>query len=457
MRYGAVMPPPTAAPAEPAPAAVRLPPPVTPPGDVGSVRDESRNLLALAAYTVAMRVGVIFKTQSVVMPAFLAAIAGPAWVQGFLPMLNRWGQSVPPLFCADTLRDLPLKTRWVWRTTLGMSAAFAVLAAVLAGVEAWGGRAGMTFRGPWAVGVFLTLYGLFFVATGLNDLGFSTLQAKLVRPHRRGELVAAGGIAGSLVAVAAAVTWLRDWHATGPGDFVAAFAAAAAAMAAAGLVLLAVREPGDAPGTGRGRPRASVAEAWAVLREDAGFRRIAAVAVLFVTAQLIFPHYVPLAARRFGAGTLPLTEYVVAQNLGAGSFSVILGRLADRFGNRLTVRLSLAAAAAVPVAALLAVRTHTPHAFTAVFFLLGMTPVAFRMLTNYTLELTDPARHPRYVSTLKLCLAAPFLFAVPVGGVLGLAGATPVFLAVATLVACGCGLTWFIGEPRTGGGTAARG
>ena len=315
----------------------------------------------LAAYTVAMRVGVIFKTQSVVMPAFLAAIAGPGWVQGFLPMLNRWGQSVPPLFAADALRDRPLKRRWVWATTLGMSAAFAALAAVLA-------VRGDAFRGPGAVAAFLTLYGAFFVATGLNDLGFSTLQAKLIRPSRRGELVAAGGIVGSLVAVTAAVTYLRDWRATGPGDFVAAFAAAAGAMALAGLIVLAVREPADRPGPGRRRFRASVGEARAVLRDDGRFRRIAAVAVLFVTAQLLFPHYVPLAAGRFGGGALPLTEYVIAQNLGAGLFSVLLGRLADRFGNRLTVRLSLGAAAAVPVAALLAApRGHAARLHSGVF------------------------------------------------------------------------------------------
>ena len=404
---------------------------------------------------MALRVSWIFKTESVFMPALLDTLTAPlvgngggggaGWVQGFLPMLNRAGQSLPPLLYANSLRDRPLKKRSVWATTLGMALPFAALAAAL---HAWGDR----FAGAGAVAAFLALYGLFFTATGLNQLGFSTLQAKLIPPARRGRLIAAGGVLGSAAAVTVAYGYLGDWRAAGPASFAAPFAATAAGMLVSSALVLLVREGRDEPSAPekprRFSVRAQFAEAAAVVRSDADFRRVASVGVLFVTAQLVFPHYVPLFRGRFGAGGLPLVDLVVAQNVGAGLFSVLLGRLADARGNRLTARVCLVGIACLPPAALLLAGLDSPRWLVGLFFLLGLTPVTFKTVTNYTLELTEPANHPRYVSTLKLCMAVPFLLAVPVGALIDAAGHGPIFLTVAGLVAGGCGLTFFAPEPR---------
>ncbi|NNJ24481.1 hypothetical protein LzC2_05380 [Planctomycetes bacterium LzC2] len=401
---------------------------------------------------MALRVSWIFKTESVVMPALLDTLTAPlamaggaGWVQGFLPLLNRAGQSVPPLLYADSLRDRPLKRWSVWATTLGMAAPFALLAVLLAALDE-------RFAGAPAVAGFLLLYGLFFVATGLNQLGFSTLQAKLIPPHRRGRLIAAGGVLGSIAAVTVAYGFLAGWRVEGPGSFAAPFAATAAGMLISSTLVLFVREAPDDGAGNRGSRRFSVRgqvrEAAAVLRSDGRFRRIAAVAGLFVTAQLVFPHYIVLARERHGAGNLPLILFVAAQNVGAGLFSVAVGWIADRFGNRLAVRMCLAGLATLPPSALILTQLSDPTAMAALFFLLGLTPVSFKAMTNWTLELTAPENHPRYVSTLKLCMAAPFLFAVPVGALIDLIGHRPVFLGVAILVAAGCGLTWRAPEPR---------
>ena len=56
-----------------------------------------RNFLVLAWYQVVIRVGWIFKTESIIVPAFVDMIAGPGWVRGCLPALNRLGQSIPPV------------------------------------------------------------------------------------------------------------------------------------------------------------------------------------------------------------------------------------------------------------------------------------------------------------------------------------------------------------------------
>lgn len=97
---------------------------------------ESTNLGILAFQLIIMRIGWIFKTESVIIPHVLDVIPGnAAWARGFLPVLNRLGQSLPPLLAADFVRNIRLKKRALIFTTLGM--AFPVPAArrrlVLAG------------------------------------------------------------------------------------------------------------------------------------------------------------------------------------------------------------------------------------------------------------------------------------------------------------------------------------
>ena len=47
---------------------------------------ETRNLVTMAVHQVVFRIGWIFKTESVIVPAFVDAVAGPGWVRGLLPM-----------------------------------------------------------------------------------------------------------------------------------------------------------------------------------------------------------------------------------------------------------------------------------------------------------------------------------------------------------------------------------
>lgn len=70
---------------------------------------EQHNLWTLAIQNVVLRVGWIFKTESVIMPFVVDTISGAGWVRGCLPVLSRLGQSVPPLLYADRLRSHPLK------------------------------------------------------------------------------------------------------------------------------------------------------------------------------------------------------------------------------------------------------------------------------------------------------------------------------------------------------------
>ena len=55
---------------------------------------EPRNIACLVAYQVVARIGWIFKTETVIMPAVLDACVASGLLRGFLPVLNRVGTSL---------------------------------------------------------------------------------------------------------------------------------------------------------------------------------------------------------------------------------------------------------------------------------------------------------------------------------------------------------------------------
>ena len=143
--------------------------------------------------------------------------------------------------------------------------------------------------------------------------------------------------------------------------------------------------------------------------------------------------------------------WVIAQNVSVGLFSLATGFVADRFGNRLVIRFLVFSTSLTPLLALLLTSRFVEDGrryYWLTFLLLGMTPVTFRALVNYTLELADPREHPRYVSSLSVCLALPFCLSPVVGLLLDVLGFTIVFVSVSGLVGCGGLLTFRMGEPR---------
>ena len=56
---------------------------------------------------------------------------------------------------------------------------------------------------------------------------------------------------------------------------------------------------------------------------------------------MLIPHYQALGRERLGLDGVNLMLWVVFQNVAAGIASVVMGPLADRFGNRFTLRIAI--------------------------------------------------------------------------------------------------------------------
>ena len=361
---------------------------------------QRHNFLIMALYQISLRCGWIFKTESIVMPAFLDALGVSAWVRGFLPLLNRFGQSVPPMLLSSDVRAARYKKTIVCITMLLFAVCFFAIAVI------WSVSAG----GQWMPAVFLLIYALFFMVVGVHNLAARAVQGKLIRANRRGRLMLVGNVFGAIASVGLAYWLFPKWlPAEGPHNFFGLFAFASGMFVVSAFIALVVIEPEDPTYKATRRLHKAWYDAKQTFRDDPRFRRIALVGALANTSIMLFPHYQPIAKAYLQLSLDNLMPWVIAQNLGMAAFSIVLGPIADVRGNRTVLRLLLIIMIATPLMTLLLI--HQPDwggdYFWIIFILVGMTPFSIGILFNYTLELTEPENHPRYLATLGLVVALP--------------------------------------------------
>ncbi len=401
-----------------------------------------QNFAAMALHQVIFRVAWIFKTESVIMPAFLDMIADSGAIRGMLPLLNRFGQSLAPLLLSDRMASSPLKSRWLLQSTICMSLPFIFLAAAT-----WWFRDGLP---DWFTWLYLTTYTVFFCLHGINETGFSTVQGKLIPVAWRGRLAGISSTFGSLLAVTMAWWLLGNWLQQGGAlTFTKIFGFVGCVMMSSSIAVLMLREsPDDHPHGQTRAKRQHFREAVSRVRSDRTLRGLCIIAMLFVFSQLLFPHYQRLGLSLPNATPVLLMNWVVAQHLGAALFSSVSGRLADRVGTRAALRFLTASAAIAPLLALGLAKWASTAWFSVAFFWIGLVPVTFRMQINYALEIVPRSQHPAYISTMTLAMAIPFLLSPVIGAMIQELGFTIPFVIIAIIVGIAAIRTWTMPEPR---------
>lgn len=405
-------------------------------------RDETRNTAAMVANVILVRTGWVFKTESVIIPAFLDSIAGAGWIRGLLPVLNRVGQSVLPFLLARQMKLLPRKKFALFATALAMAAPFLMISA------------GLFVFGPdsrsWFPIAFLTLYTLFFAATGLNMLAGGTLSGKLIRANRRGRFLALGTMGGTIPACACAWFLMPAWL-TEEAGYAKIFALTGVLFAVSALAALWIREPPDA----YSEPRASVAAqfrgAWQILGADHNYRLLVIVGALYTMSLILVPHYQALGRDRLGLEGVDLMMWVVVQTGAAGIASLFAGPLADRYGSRFTLRIAIFTSACVPPLALAisALPLELGRSlFTWVFAGIGLTPIVFRLIVNYILEIAPQMDHPRYLSIAQICNAVVILSSPLLGLMIDVSGYEIAFGLVTLMMLAGGFLTFRLSDAR---------
>ena len=413
------------------------------PADAPVAPHETHNLLVLALNQVMFRIGWMFKTETVIIPAFLDTICGAGWMRGFLPVLSRLGQSIPQLFLVAPLRRIR-KMKWAFAgVILGMCIPFGTLAIVnyfLAGDYPW-----------WLAWFYLALYFLFFVFGGLNNLSFGMLQGKLIRPTRRGRLLWISSFFGTIPAILITLWLMPGWLRSDPPAFHLIFAMVAVCMFFSALLVLLAKESPDNMQSDKRKTNSTIREVLAVFRADANLRRLIFIMMLSNSGMLLFPHYQAFGRESLGLGGGHLAIWIAVQSASVGCLSIIIGYLADRHGYRITLQLLIITGTLAPLLAIGI--TSLPGVwggklFFLVYASMGVAPLGIRATTNYTLEICEPDQQARYLSTVILVGAIPFLFSPLVGLLIDLIGFSPVFLFSVVLILCAAVLSFRLDEPR---------
>ena len=423
-------------------------------------RREARNTLWLELHQVIVRVGWIFKTETIIMPAVLDAVVDSGTLRGLLPVLNRGGQSVPPLLFSGALSRLKSKKWALVGTSLLMAAAFAVLALAWSPLEA---------RRPDLLALlFLVVYALFSSSNGLNQLVLASLQGKLIAPGHRGRAMLVSVALGSVAAIVAALAWLGRWLRE-PDGFPKIFGATAGFFALAALVPPLLDEPPDAPPEPlaapprrhgwRSRIAAGLTDWRRTLASDPSLVRLTVVAACFSAVLILFPHYQAFARDRLGSRIGSLLTWVVVQNAATGVASLVVGPISDRRGTRTVLVWLVALSSVTPLVVAGLGRIGAAAAaerFWIVYVPLGLNPLSLKVFTNYALELAPaPVSHPRYVSIVGGALAAPFVLSPAVGWAVDRFGFEPAFLVGAVIIASGAAVATGLPEPRNRGRVGA--
>ena len=68
---------------------------------------EKRNLIVFALNQILMRLGWMFKAESVVIPAFIDTYTSSGTIRGLLPLILRIGQSLPQFLVAQRVARMP--------------------------------------------------------------------------------------------------------------------------------------------------------------------------------------------------------------------------------------------------------------------------------------------------------------------------------------------------------------
>lgn len=407
---------------------------------------ERRNFVSISAYQVLLRMGWIFKTESVIVPAALDSIGGSGWVRGCLPMLNRVGQSFPPLLAWPLVQAAKRQQRWLAFTTALMGVLFCLLACV------W--LTGFYQAGRMAQLAFLFIYALFFVAVGINQLTVSVLIGKLIRANLRGRLMLTVNIFGCIVSISCAWFILRHWLGDGDASFGAIFGMAGILFIIAAVSSFMIEEATVVTDHEEKKPYRVgkiFGEVWQTYTQDHQFRRLAIISSLFGLSMTLMPHYQNLARVRLDLGFSSLLPWLIIQNLGVAVFSVPIGSVADRLGNRMALRMVLVFLLAAPVIALISsgIPSIGGAGFLVVYFLLGLMPVTMRVLSNYSLEFAATQDQPRYLAAQSLAMALPVIAtSALIGFLLDRFGYEVVFGFVIFCLLLAWMLTFRVHEPR---------
>lgn len=390
-------------------------------------RDKQINFLICLIDAVGFPLGIAFFSTQTILPAFLDRCGASPATLGALTGGSSLLILGPGLLTVGTLQKRRHVRGWLFWVALIERLCLLPLAFL---APLWGKT-----HPSWLItATFLGFCG-HSLAMGFNIPAYWTAIGKTIPAHWRGRLF---GIGGGIAGVCTLGTeWVLRHVVLGQGfsGFGTGFGLGFAILTVTVIPFLFLREPDSEP-TAESTPGVSVARLWETWRGDARFRRLGYSQIVFALTQVAAPFLALYATQRFGEEHADLALYTAVSIFAGSLAALVIGWLADRWGNLSMVVVACVAAIIGFGGALF---LPTGGSFAAVFVLWALATAGVDLAaSNLMMELAgDATRIPLYSALYNLVRAAPRMVAPWLGGLAVKAIGYDPLMVVAAVAALG--------------------
>jgi len=408
---------------------------------------EQKNFVINVAEGALFIAGATFISVQTVLPAMVVDLGGGNLAVGALGVISWGGLFLPQLFAARYSEPLPWKKPWAIRFGLTQRIVVGLIALILL---LYGDN-----EPAVALVSFLFLYAVMQIVLGITTPGWVDLVAKLTPVTRRGRLAgyrsAFAGVMG--FGCSFVLTWVLTSFER-PFNYSLAFGLAFLLMMASLRVQAGLIESEPSPAPGRKRVGEFLGEMPALLRSNPSYRNFIAAMIFLVLSTISITFFPVYAIGRFGASGSIAGEFTMVMVAAQVISAPVMGALADRFGNKVTL---VAAACALLAAALCAIHAPSLEWFYLVFVFLGMN-ISSETMARYNIAVEFAVEHRRasYLGLTNAILAPCYAVGLLGGWISDTFGYPAVFATGASCSAVGIALMiLFVREPRHAGSRVA--
>jgi MFS family permease len=411
-------------------------------------RNRRRNFFAFGLYTIAFNVGWLFKTESVIIAAFVRTLGASNLVQGLFPMVNQLGSTIPQLFMANRVEHLAHKKPLMLATFSLYFVLWFAMFLVLSFVR---------FEHKNVIlGIFLLVNTIFALNLGCNSVVGSIIFGKVVPYNIRGKLMTFTGVIGGVATICCTFLIVRPILDAGSSDplspYAILFLLCSLLFLTAWFALLFIKEPPLAGTAQRRDLLAFTRHSLRLVIHDRNFIILFLVGALVSISFGVLQFYTVYAKSRLQIANSMLAWYLVFQVGLMPLGSVFYGTLADRYGNRLGIRIGSVIYALIPAMAVLVGSwpelTQRPWLYCIVYAMIGFNLPLQQILTNYLLEITPLELHPNYLGVYNALRSITLVFPPAIGLLMDIFLFDKVFLGLAVFLSLGIVLAYLLVEPR---------
>lgn len=381
-----------------------------------------RNFWAWVGYQFFYRIGWQFKMESTMMAGLISYLSPSPGVMGLFTALNGLGRNLSPLVAAPIVDRFGHK-----RGALLLFWGATVVTWSSLTVYLWLPVASDRSVTLWVFGIY---YTAFFTLLGAANVAQGALLGKIIPAAMRGRAMAAGMTLSGVINVGAILLIygvLRRGGFPEPRNYALAFTLTSSFFTLAGVSLLFIREepsPARRQRLGLGGNLRHFAK---LARENRNLSRLMGVNLCVSVLGSMLQFYTGYW-RHAGSVTpasLPaaLMMATVLQVFWQSLSSSILGRVADRHGNRTLICRLLWIEAGIPLVALVLGGWEPFRSqwlwYLGVYCLVGLRFPLYQLLVNYLLEIVPQEEHAMAlgaVTTVQLLTApAPVVLGAAAG------------------------------------------